>query len=106
MQLARKPGLNRPVFTTGDMLQLFVENTPALQSSPGDKFRYSRTGYVLLAEIVARVSVRSFEEFGRGELFEPLAMKALRVFNLLSAKAPENRGFGFKKMILAAQNAS
>lgn len=41
---------------------------------PGEEWSYSNVGYVLLKEIVARVSGQSFSEFTRKRLFEPLGM--------------------------------
>jgi CubicO group peptidase (beta-lactamase class C family) len=43
--------------------------------APGEKFRYSSSGYILLALIVERVSGQSFEAFLRENIFVPLAMK-------------------------------
>ena len=41
---------------------------------PGTQHLYSNTGYMLLAEIVARVSDKSFREFTSQRLFKPLGM--------------------------------
>ncbi len=41
---------------------------------PGDRYSYTNSGYNLLAMLVARVSGRSFAEFTRERLFEPLGM--------------------------------
>lgn len=46
-----------------------------LNFTPGDEFSYSNSGYVLLKEIVARVSGQSFAEFTRRRIFEPLGMQ-------------------------------
>ena len=46
-----------------------------LNFAPGEEFSYSNSGYVLLKEIVARMSGMSFDEFTRKRLFEPLGMK-------------------------------
>ncbi|MEM7259364.1 MAG: serine hydrolase domain-containing protein [Pseudomonadota bacterium] len=99
MQLARKAGFSNPVFTIADMIQLLVRQMPASGFRAGDKFRYSNTGYVLLAEIVSRVSGRSFTEFCATELFRPLGMHNSCVFNHLSVQAPANRVFGFRKSL-------
>lgn len=45
-----------------------------LNFAPGEEWSYSNSGYVLLKEIVARVSGMSFAEFARTRLFEPLGM--------------------------------
>lgn len=47
----------------------------ALNFAPGEEWSYSNSGYVLLKEIVARVSGNSFGEFVQKRLFDPLGMK-------------------------------
>lgn len=47
-----------------------------LNFAPGEEWSYSNGGYVLLKEIVARVSGVPFAEFTRTRLFEPLGMKS------------------------------
>ncbi len=70
----------------------------ALNFAPGEEWSYSNSGYVLLTEIVARVSKTSFSEFARTRLFEPLGMKAttyvddLRLVLKNRALAYDNRG--------------
>lgn len=51
-----------------------VSRQSALNFLPGENFIYSNTGYMLLAEIVARVSGQSFAEFAKERIFEPLGM--------------------------------
>ena len=46
----------------------------ALTAAPGAEFRYSDINYILLGEIVARVSGRPLQDFAREALFEPLGM--------------------------------
>lgn len=45
-----------------------------LNFAPGDEWSYSNSGYVLLKEIVARVSGGSFAVFVEKRMFEPLGM--------------------------------
>jgi CubicO group peptidase (beta-lactamase class C family) len=51
-----------------------VKRQRALNFRPGTEYLYSNTGYNLLAIIVERVSGRSFADFTRTEIFEPLGM--------------------------------
>ncbi|MFH2005564.1 MAG: serine hydrolase [bacterium] len=42
---------------------------------PGTRYKYSNSGYAVLAEVVARVSGVSFAQFLKRRIFEPLGMK-------------------------------
>ena len=50
----------------------------ALNFTPGTNWSYSNSGYVLAAEIVARVSGKSLAQFSKERLFTPLNMKNTR----------------------------
>ena len=45
-----------------------------LDFTPGARYTYSNTGYVLLALLVERVSGQTFEDFLQEQIFQPLAM--------------------------------
>tara|TARA_R110002072_G_scaffold136124_2_gene278204 strand:- start:182729 stop:183865 length:1137 start_codon:yes stop_codon:yes gene_type:complete len=83
--------------TTEKLIRLYGEQQPKVRFTPGEKFEYNNMGYVLLAEIIARVSGKSFADYMFESFFHPLGMKHSRVFNLLSGEEPENRVFGFKR---------
>lgn len=46
-----------------------------LDFSPGSEFVYSNSGYILLAEVVRRVSGKSLGQFAREQIFLPLGME-------------------------------
>ena len=48
------------------------------QASPGTKFIYSDVGFIVLGELVRRLSGKSVAEFSRENLFQPLEMKDTR----------------------------
>jgi len=45
-----------------------------LRAEPGKRFLYSDVGYIVLAELVRRVSGMGLDEFARRRIFEPLGM--------------------------------
>ncbi len=49
------------------------KNRP-LEFKPGERFKYSNSGYILLGYIIELVSGGSYEEFLRRSIFEPLKM--------------------------------
>jgi len=83
--------------TSDKLIRLYSDKKPNLRFKPGDKFEYSNMGYVLLAEVVERISGTSFSEYMHEHIFQPLNMKHTRVFNLLSNEEPEKRVYGFKR---------
>jgi len=67
----------------------------ALNFAPGEEWSYSNSGYVLLTEIVTRVSKTPFAEFVRARLFEPLGMKATTYVDDLRQLIP-NRALAYE----------
>lgn len=47
-----------------------------LEFKPNEKFQYSNSNYVLLAEIVEKVSGESYEDFVTNKIFKPLKMES------------------------------
>lgn len=50
-----------------------------LQFDPGQRYRYSNFGYIVLGRVIEKVSGLSYEEFMRREVFTPLGMDSLRI---------------------------
>jgi len=42
---------------------------------PGDRYRYSNSGYILLGYLVEKISGKSYDQFLRENIFQPLGMK-------------------------------
>lgn len=66
------------------------------QFAPGAEFRYSNSGYALLALIVERVSGVPFPEFLRRKIFAPLGMRHTHM-NLRDAPRDSRRAFGYSR---------
>jgi CubicO group peptidase (beta-lactamase class C family) len=61
------------VITKNQVLRL-MSRQKDLNFKPGDEFSYCNTGYTLAAEIVSRVSGKSFDEWTQENIFKPLGM--------------------------------
>ncbi len=57
-----------------DILQLMIEQD-STYFAPGSTYRYSNTGYAMLAIVVEKISGQSFPQFLQTNIFEPLRME-------------------------------
>jgi CubicO group peptidase (beta-lactamase class C family) len=64
---------------------------------PGSKYKYSNTGYALLALIIEKVSGMSYNDFMAVNIFQPLGMKNTFIYNSrrTTNKFPDNYALGF-----------
>ncbi|MEM7182832.1 MAG: serine hydrolase domain-containing protein [Spirochaetota bacterium] len=78
-----------------DVLRLFQKLQPKLYFSPGSKFEYSNTGYAFLANIIAKASGKTVQEFLQQEIFTELGMANTHLCN---AGSPESslQAIGFR----------
>jgi CubicO group peptidase (beta-lactamase class C family) len=76
-----------------DVLKL-IEGRDSLYFPPGTSYRYSNTGYSLLALIVERVSGKSFATFLHDRIFMPLGMTHT-VAHQDGIDVVSNRAFGY-----------
>jgi CubicO group peptidase (beta-lactamase class C family) len=67
-------GLEHPGLTDGEVLNALLKQD-SLDFPPGAKFRYSNSGYVLLALIIEKASGRPYRAFLTDRIFDPLGMK-------------------------------
>ncbi|MEM9832120.1 MAG: serine hydrolase [Bacteroidota bacterium] len=65
-----------------------------LNFKPGTKYSYSNTGYLLLAEVVQRVTGLSFSEWADQNIFEPLEMTSSLFVDDYSQVIP-NRAYSY-----------
>ncbi|HMQ49122.1 MAG TPA: serine hydrolase domain-containing protein [Saprospiraceae bacterium] len=88
-----------------------IKRQKELNFIPGEKFSYSNTGHTLLAEVVSRVSGKTFSEFAKEQIFEPLGMKNTLFLDdfqmIVKNMAYSYNGDideGFKKSVLSISN--
>lgn len=82
-------------FSNNDVIKLLTKQNN-LNFSPGDEYLYSNSGYVILAEIIKRVSKRTLREYADEKLFQPLGMKNT-FFNDDYRNVTENRVISYTK---------
>lgn len=79
-----------------------------LNFPPGSRFQYTNGGYLLLAEVVRRVSGQSFADFCRERIFAPLGMTSTRFEEDLAEAIPgrvqsyDVRGTRYRREILTS----
>lgn len=74
--LAQFYGLSGDGLLTQDLAVQMLKRQRTLNFNPGEKFSYSNSNYVLLAEIVKTVSGKSFKDYTDSAIFKPLGMTA------------------------------
>lgn len=74
LQLMTMAGMNRANVYTDDELLELITRQKALNFEPGERYLYSNSGYLLMAELIERTTGRTFREYTTEEVFEPLGM--------------------------------
>ena len=90
-----RPGDFLDDITNEDVFEFLVQ-LDSLNFTPGEKYSYSNSGYVLLAMIVSKVSEQPFHEFMKQNIFDPLDMRNTLVWNNTKPDIP-NKTIGYDK---------
>ena len=86
------PETFKPQLHDADVLRL-LESQDRTYFKPGSSYRYSNSGYALLALIVERASGRTFATFLRERIFQPLGMSNTVAYEE-GVSTVSNRAFG------------
>ena len=82
-------------FNNADGINL-IARQKALNYEPNEEYLYSNSNYILLAELVKRVSGMSIREYASQKIFEPLGMKNT-FFNDDHTQITSNRVISYRK---------
>jgi len=96
MEMIRMTGKNEQIAFTSDDAIALIKKQKALTIVPGDAYRYSYSGYLVLAEIVERISEQSLAAFAKANIFDPLDMQAT-FFLDDKGKVIKNRALSYQK---------
>ena len=94
--LAEKKWENVLLPLNQDMMDLFQEHKPYRYFRPGRSFKYSNSGYLVLASIVEKVTGNSMDSFMQKNIFKPLHMHNSFVFRATKDSTIENQLWGYK----------
>jgi CubicO group peptidase (beta-lactamase class C family) len=72
---------HKNIASNSDVINFLAKEKPPVHFSPGKKWEYSNTGYVLLASIIEKVSGQTFKDYMSNKIFKPLGMEHSRVYN-------------------------
>ena len=82
------------VITTEHILKI-ISRQKELNFEPGSQFSYSNSGYSLLAEVVKRVSGKTFAEYTKENIFAPLGMTDTQFYDDFE-KVVKNRAYSYE----------
>jgi len=82
--------------TDADVLQI-MQRQRSTYFTPGSRFRYSNTGYAILAEIVSKFSQKPFHEYLQEHIFAPLGMHETVAF-VPGENIVNNRAYGYSML--------
>jgi CubicO group peptidase (beta-lactamase class C family) len=91
-QHPRTPDDKIPQIHNADVLKLLEQQTTP-KFPAGSKWEYSNSGYVVLAQIVEKVSGESFGQFLKERIFTPLKMTSTLAYEKGKNEVP-HRGYG------------
>ncbi len=78
-----------------EILKMMAEHKLNLYFTPGRRWDYSNTGYIVLASIVERISQQSFAEFMKENIFDPLEMNNSFVYSSAENNEKKERLIGY-----------
>jgi CubicO group peptidase (beta-lactamase class C family) len=79
-----------------DVLRMMYGQT-STYFEPGAQFKYSNTGYAILAMIIEKISGQKYSQFLKENIFQPLGMNST-VAHEEGISIVENRAYGYSRM--------
>jgi len=88
---------HRKIAYNKDVIEMLRQQKDTLLFKPGSKWRYSNTGYAVLAAIIDKVWGMSYNDFMSKYIFQPLGMTHTFIYNTRrsTGKIPPDYALGF-----------
>lgn len=103
--LYREGKVNYPI-TNQRLISVLATKSPTKYFEPGEDWKYSNTGYYLLASVIERVSGLSYGQFMEQEFFHPLGMSSTQVYGASPSDAfNEKRSYGYMERFDGAKRS-
>jgi CubicO group peptidase (beta-lactamase class C family) len=90
--------------TNADVLDILIKHHPRSEFVPNKRYKYSNTGYALLALVVEKVSGLSYHDFMEQHVFTPLGMKHSFVWDPTRLRPKVFFTQGYDKNLLPAHD--
>jgi CubicO group peptidase (beta-lactamase class C family) len=91
----------RKDYTEEQLVQAFAKMP--MDFAPGEKWKYSNTGYVLLGIIIHRVTREFYGDFLQARIFKPLGMTSTRIISEADIVPHRSSGYRLVKGVLKNQ---
>lgn len=75
-------------FSKSEFIYKILKENNKLQSEPGEKFKYSNLGFLLLGEVIERVSGLSYQEYIQKNIISKLSLKEGELLGFESLETP------------------
>src|SRR5262249_3460598 len=82
---------SRREYSDDDWIRLFAAQS--MRFSPGDKWSYCNAGYILLGAVIHRVTGKTWFEFEKECIFDPLVMTSVRLISMEDITANRVSGY-------------
>ena len=84
------------IATNKDIIAIFSKHKPKLLFEPNTKWKYSNTGYALLASVIEKITKKTYANYLQEEIFKPLKMNTTFVYTRrLYPKKIKNYVYGY-----------
>ena len=88
---------HKKIAHNNDVMEMLAQRKDTLFFQPGTKWKYSNTGYVVLACLIDKIWGMDYDKFMMKYIFQPLGMTHTYIYNTRrsTGKIPSNYALGF-----------